>query len=80
MQSQAFATVASGIHFDYLKSTLMFYCLMQSQAFATVASCIEAVEAGHAAIIRYQLYQVQAHVSGKSHCSAWLVAIHATLC
>ena len=31
---------------------------MQSQVYATVASGIEAVEAGHAAIIRYQLSQV----------------------
>lgn len=34
------------------------YLYLQSQAFATVAAGIEAVEAGHAAIIRYQLYQV----------------------
>ena len=40
------------------------FSLMQSQVYATVASGIEAVEAGHAAIIRYQLYQVM-HVSAK---------------
>ena len=34
------------------------FSLTQSQVFATVASGIEAVEAGHAAIIRFQLYQV----------------------
>ena len=32
---------------------------VQSQAFATVAAGIEAVEAGHAAIIRDQLFQVK---------------------
>ncbi len=32
--------------------------MLQSQTYATVAAGIEAVEAGHAAIIRYQLYQV----------------------
>jgi len=37
-------------------------CYLQSQAFATVAAGIEAVEAGHAAIIRYQLYQVCVYV------------------
>lgn len=44
---------------------------MQSQVYATVASGIEAVEAGHAAIIRYQLYQVM-HL--------WLLEIPAKVC
>ena len=36
----------------------MIASFLQSQAFATVAAGIEAVEAGHSAIIRSQLYQV----------------------
>ncbi len=36
----------------------MYLSHLQSQVYATVAAGIEAVEAGHAAIIRYQLYQV----------------------
>ena len=38
--------------------------MLQSQAFATVAAGIEAVEAGHAAIIRYQLYQIAGDPTG----------------
>ncbi|DBB05651.1 TPA: hypothetical protein ACH3X1_012267 [Trebouxia sp. C0004] len=38
--------------------------VLQSQAFATVAAGIEAVEAGHAAIIRYQLYQIASSYTG----------------
>ncbi len=40
----------------------MYLSHLQSQVYATVAAGIEAVEAGHAAIIRYQLYQVCAYV------------------
>lgn len=38
--------------------------VLQSQAFATVAAGIESVEAGHAAIIRYQLYQIASSDTG----------------
>lgn len=38
--------------------------VLQSQAFATVAAGIEAVESGHAAIIRYQLYQIASSDTG----------------
>ncbi|KAL3142238.1 hypothetical protein ABBQ38_002583 [Trebouxia sp. C0009 RCD-2024] len=38
--------------------------VLQSQAFATVAAGIEAVEAGHAAIIRDQLFQVASQDTG----------------
>ena len=36
----------------------------QSQAFAAVAAGIEAVEAGHAAIMHYQLYQIAGDATG----------------
>lgn len=48
--------------------------VLQSQTYATVASGIEAVEAGHAAIIRYQLYQVM-HI-----CCACLLEVCAAVC
>ncbi|KAA6428991.1 MAG: hypothetical protein FRX49_01101 [Trebouxia sp. A1-2] len=38
--------------------------VLQSQAYATIAAGIEAVEAGHAAIIRYQLYQIASSDTG----------------